>query len=68
MPAPITDTGRIGHDLGEEVSWTLSTDLTTFADGTYFDGGGAVPWIDIDTRDWYLESALRTMRARGFTD
>ena len=68
MAAPITDTGRIGANLGEEVSWTLSSALTTFADGKHFDGGGAVPWIEIDTRDWYLENALRTIRSRGFID
>tara|TARA_Y100001938_G_C8093850_1_gene436848 strand:- start:3371 stop:3568 length:198 start_codon:yes stop_codon:yes gene_type:complete len=63
----ITSTGDIGMDMGKTVSWTDSSTTASFADGTYFADGGVIP-LEFDQQDWYLENALRVMRARGFAD
>ena len=63
----ITSTGDIGMSMGDTVSWTDSSTTASFADGTYFADGGVIP-MEFDQQDWYLENALRVMRARGFAD
>jgi hypothetical protein len=63
----ITSTGDIGMDMGRTVSWTDASTTASFADGTHFADGGVIP-LEFDQQDWYLENALRVMRARGFAD